>query len=132
MTPWTAEQWVAHAQGADAQLHGRGNLRVRFVSDRMARVTLQPQDGYREPHTWAIAPVTTQAHNDVPWQGRHRDDVSCFASPAVTHEQRDGLAACPRRACEWSCTPSRCAWSGIGSTQAKKPWCCQTAAPAPT
>jgi len=112
MTPWTAEQWVTHAQGADAQLPSHGNLRVRFISDRMARVTLQPKDGYREPHTWAVAPVTTQAHSDVPWQGRHRDDVSCFATPAVTHQQRDGFnsVSTPCLRVELHTQPLRLVW----------------------
>ena len=91
MTPWTAEQWAPHAQGADVQLTARGNLRLRFLSDRTARVTFQPQDGYREPNTWAIAPLTAPTPNDIPWQGRHRDDLSCFAAPTVAHQHSQGL-----------------------------------------
>lgn len=91
MTPWIAEQWTPHTQGADVHLPSRGDLRVRFLSDTMARVTLRPQDGYKEPHTWSVAPLTGTTPNDAPWQGRHRDDVSCFAQAIVTQQQSHGL-----------------------------------------
>jgi alpha-glucosidase len=112
MTPWTAEQWVPHAQGADVQLTSRGNLRLRFLSDSMARVTLQPKDGYREPNTWAIAPVNAHAPHDVPWQGRHRDDLSCFATPAVQHHKSQGLhvLSTPSLRVELHTQPLRLVW----------------------
>ncbi|MEY4316832.1 MAG: hypothetical protein RI902_640 [Pseudomonadota bacterium] len=98
MTPWTAQHWVTHAHGADIQLNQNGSMRLRFLSDHMARVTVKPSNGYREPNTWAIAPISDQSHADTPWQGRHRDDNSGFSHPAVSHanngERQTASTAC--------------------------------------
>jgi alpha-glucosidase len=87
MTPWSANQWMTHATGADIDLNQHGQMRLRFLSESMARVTVTPTAGYREPNTWSISP----AQQDVPWQGRSRDDVSGFATPTVHHHQTDQL-----------------------------------------
>jgi len=60
-----------------------GELRLRVLEQDLVRVTWRPADGYREPHTWAIAPAA-----DVPWEGRARDDDSGFTCPAVAVERR--------------------------------------------
>ena len=91
MTPWSANQWAAHKSGADIDLNQHGQMRLRFLSDSMARVTVKPSTGYREPNTWAISPLQANAptHPDTPWQGRSRDDLSGFATPSVQHQQSD-------------------------------------------
>ncbi len=92
MTPWSATQWIPHAQGADIRLQQHGQMRLRFLSDSMARVTVKPATGYREPHTWAISPLSTASENsEAPWQGRSRDDLSGFATPTVQHQQHEAL-----------------------------------------
>ena len=92
MTPWSATQWTPHAQGADIGLQQHGQMRLRFLSDSMARVTVKPATGYREPHTWAISPLSTASENsEAPWQGRSRDDLSGFTSPTVQHQQHEAL-----------------------------------------
>ena len=92
MTPWSATQWIPHTQGADIGLQQHGQMRLRFLSDSMARVTVKPATGYREPHTWAISPLNTASENsEAPWQGRSRDDLSGFATPTVQHQQHEAL-----------------------------------------
>ena len=92
MTPWSASQWTPHAQGADIGLQQHGQMRLRFLSDSMARVTVKPATGYREPHTWAISPLSTASENsEAPWQGRSRDDLSGFTSSTVQHQQHEAL-----------------------------------------
>ena len=90
MTPWIAEQWTPQSNGAEINLPQRGQLRLRFLSERMARVTFKPTTGYLEPNTWAIAPQTNPT-NDVPWQGRSRDDESGFTPPALDQHINNGL-----------------------------------------
>lgn len=87
MTPWSATQWMMHATGADVDLNQQGHMHLRFLSESMARVTVKPTTGYREPNTWAIAP----SQQDTPWQGRSRDDMSGFQKPTVHHHQTDKL-----------------------------------------
>lgn len=85
MTPWNSEPWSIEGddrgRAAHARLDDGGALSVRFLSATMARVSLRPCDGWREPRTWAIAP---QPGADVPWEGRERDDTSGFDRPATS------------------------------------------------
>ncbi len=69
----------ANNHGVTLALDGGALLSVEMLEHDLARVRLVPAGGYREPRTWAIAPV---AGLDVPWQGRARDDRSGFACPA--------------------------------------------------
>jgi alpha-glucosidase len=82
MKPWNAERWSLdgddRARIARAPLDDGSELSVRFLSPTMARVTLNPAGGWREPRTWAIAP---QAGTDVAWEGRPREDLSGFDLP---------------------------------------------------
>ncbi len=84
MKPWNSPAWtlegVPAARTASARFDDGGELTVRFVSDTMARITLRPAGGWREPRTWAIAPLPGP---DVPWDGRDRDDLSGFRLPAT-------------------------------------------------
>mgnify|MGYP002129452055 CR=1 FL=1 len=74
MTPWKAGHWTAQPHGAAIQLNQHGQMQVRFLSDSMARVTVKPKDGFREPKTWSISPCASKQNLDVPWQGRDRED----------------------------------------------------------
>ncbi|HSB90183.1 MAG TPA: hypothetical protein VLD63_09180, partial [Anaerolineales bacterium] len=99
MKPWQAQGWAFEGEGRDlaaiSRLDDGAEMSVRFLSPTMARVTLRPQGGWREPRTWAIAPLAGSAgpggssSRDVPWQGRAREDLAGFERPAVTRGQVD-------------------------------------------
>jgi alpha-glucosidase len=105
MTPlhvagWQVNDALRHADrstpDATAQVSTGGELQVSFLTDTLARITLVPKDGFREPHTWAIAPVSG---SDVPWTGRPRESLAGFARPAVAQSQApngDFLLSSPR------------------------------------
>lgn len=123
MTPWSANQWAAHKSGADIDLNQHGMMRLRFLSDSMARVTVKPSTGYREPNTWAISPLQANAptHPDTPWQGRSRDDLSGFASPSVQHQQSDAVQSLstPKLRVDLHTQPLRLAWHWQGSGESQ-------------
>ena len=77
------------ALGADQMLQGGGVLSVQALTAQMFRVRVKPQGGYKEPRTWAIAPLSHGGHQvaDAPWTGRKRDDLSGFEPPPLTHSQ---------------------------------------------
>ena len=115
MTPWTASAWLVEAQGASAALDDGGSLAVRFLSPTLARVSLRPAAGYKEPRTWAIAPVAGQ---DVPWHGRDRGDFSGFEPVALHHWQRGNapVLASTRLSVALSTGPLRLEWH-TGATE---------------
>ena len=90
MSPLQSNGWLLQA-GADqsdamAPLAGHGQLRLTFLSQTMARVSWQPGNYFREPCTWAIAPLQGAAQTaDVPIQGRARQSLSGFARPTLAH-----------------------------------------------
>ncbi|MBP8148679.1 MAG: alpha-glucosidase [Limnohabitans sp.] len=94
MTPaWTPspESSAADRTGPDATaaFTTGGALQLSFLSPTMARVTLVPAQGFREPHTWAIA----QGHSaELPWAGRPRTDLNGFERPALSRSQAEGVA----------------------------------------
>ena len=69
-----------HEHGVDLPLEGGGSFSIQALEPTMFRVRYLPVGGYREPRTWAIAPVAGQ---DVAWQGRARDDLGGFTCPPV-------------------------------------------------
>jgi alpha-glucosidase len=73
---------------ARTTLRQGGELRVVVLSSTMARVTYQPVLGFKEPKTWAVAPVSGQ---DVPWQGRNRDSLDGFQRPVVHSVEEKGV-----------------------------------------
>ncbi len=92
MRPWTAPAWRvdsdAQSHVARARLDDGSELGVRFLSPTMARVSLRPASGWKEPRTWAIAPqAAPQAGTDVPWEGRDRDDLAGFTLPATSAQE---------------------------------------------
>lgn len=85
MKPVAAAGWRAQPGGPEADalasLGASGQLRLVFLSETMARVSWQGPQGFREPRTWAIAPV---AGEDVPWLGRDRDSLEGFTRPTLS------------------------------------------------
>ncbi|AOJ64558.1 hypothetical protein WJ32_18395 (plasmid) [Burkholderia ubonensis] len=113
MKPWQSEPWSVKgdpsAQTAHARLDDGGELSVRFLSETMARVSLRPTGGLREPRTWAIAPTPG---TDVRWEGRSRDDLSGFDLPATWAEgNRFGTA---HFAVTLQSVPLRLQWHAFG------------------
>ena len=55
MKPWQAQGWAFEGEGRDlaaiSRLDDGAEMSVRFLSPTMARVTLRPQGGWREPRT---------------------------------------------------------------------------------
>ena len=93
MTPLHITHWQVQADlhapqrstaDVTAPLTGGGVLQVSFLTQTLARITLVPKDGFKEPHTWSICPEPGQ---DVPWTGRPRASLSGFARPELTQKQ---------------------------------------------
>lgn len=84
MKPINGSSWQVTPgfEGADASLSGQdgSQLGVVFLSETMARVTWRPQAGFKEPRTWAIAPMQGE---DVPWDGRPRASLVGFDRPQI-------------------------------------------------
>ena len=114
MKPWSTELWSLEGDDntriARARLDDGAEMSVRFVSPTMARVTLCPVGGWREPRTWAIAP---QPGTDVPWEGRERDDGSGFQLP-VTHASQSRFGT-ELLTVTLSAAPLRLQWHAFGA-----------------
>ena len=112
MKPWNSEPWSFagddRTRTARARLDDGGELCVRFLSETMARVSLRPVGGWREPRTWAIAPGA-----DVPWEGREREDLSDFQLPATW--AADGRFGTSRLAVTLRTGPLRLQWHAFGA-----------------
>jgi alpha-glucosidase len=138
MTPLRSAAWYVHASSfsnqstwnATASLSAdQGQINLSFLSPTMARVCWQPTSGWREPRTWAIAPIAAgQATNDVPVQGRDRSDLSGFTTPALTHSA-DALETSRLRVrlhagegkalrLEWTCPQTGKVWMSERGTSA--------------
>jgi alpha-glucosidase len=85
MKPIAGSAWISSPgeSSADAviDLKEGGQLRLVFLSETMARVTWQSSEGFKEPRTWAIAPVSGQ---DVAWEGRPRETLAGFDRPKLS------------------------------------------------
>ncbi len=101
MTPLKSSGWTLHPgeslADASAALPDGGQLRVVFLKPSMARVTWARvtwarAGAWREPRTWAVAPLdAANGHTPMPWEGRERDALDGFERPAVTtHAGTDG------------------------------------------
>jgi alpha-glucosidase len=73
-----------HPQGLDATLEGGWRLRIRAMDETLLRIVVEPAEGLPLDRSWMIAP-----QGDVPWEGRHRDDLAGFAPPATAIETQD-------------------------------------------
>ncbi len=73
--------------GAVVALKDGAELTVRLLGESLARVTLKPAAGFKEPRTWAIAPLQTddasQALQNLAWEGRPRESLAGFDLPDV-------------------------------------------------
>ena len=90
MKPLLAQSWTLSPElalssrtepDATSSFTTGGQLDLAFLSPTLARVTVRPATGFKEPHTWAIAPTSG---SDVPWSGRLREDMQGFERPALT------------------------------------------------
>ena len=70
----------ADGHGIDLHLAGGAGFQVQVLEPSLVRVRYRPATGYKESRTWAIAP---QPGQDVPWQGRRRDDLQGFSCPSA-------------------------------------------------
>jgi alpha-glucosidase len=72
---------------ATISLHDGAEFTVQFLGESLARVTLKPATGFKEPRTWAINPMPQghgpEATSDVPWEGRPRASLAGFDLPRV-------------------------------------------------
>jgi alpha-glucosidase len=115
MKPVATDGWQAQPGGTDADaaasLGPGGHLRLVFLSKTMARVSWQAQQAYKEPRTWAIAPV---AGEDVPWQGRDRSSLAGFERPELSLAANGQGLQTDQLAVQWSGgrgTPVRLTWT---------------------
>jgi alpha-glucosidase len=99
-----------------------GQVTVRFLSSALARVTLRPATGFKEPRTWAIAPLpasgSTHATQDLAWEGRTRDSLAGFDLPTVhvTNEDPQSVRlATARLAVTVQAHPLRLVWTDARS-----------------
>ncbi len=68
----------ADGHGVRVALADGGRFEVQVLEQHLVRVRMRPAAGYKEPRTWAVAPVTGE---DVAWEGRSRDDLAGFSCP---------------------------------------------------
>jgi alpha-glucosidase len=136
MTPLYSSAWQSTPEANDATWHatapllfGKGQLNLSFLSPTMARVCWQPSDGYREPRTWAIAPLSGAAQTaDVAVEGRERSSLVGFTLPTLkqsvntleTDRLRVRLHAGEGKALrlEWSCPQTNKVWMSERATSA--------------
>lgn len=81
---WTLARKLPN--GVELEVEGRHLLRIVALDDSLFRVSLKKDGTWRLRRTWSIAPG-----DDVPWEGRDRDDFSGFQCPAVTVDEGDAL-----------------------------------------
>jgi alpha-glucosidase len=63
-------------------------VHIFVLEDDIVRVAVLPEGGWKMPLTWAIAPGL----EDVPAEGRRREDVSGFSCPDYTLSEAKGIA----------------------------------------
>lgn len=81
---WTLARKLPN--GVEIEVEGRHLLRIVALDDSLFRVSLKKDGTWRLRRTWSIAPG-----DDVPWEGRDRDDFNGFPCPAVTVDEGDAL-----------------------------------------
>ena len=118
----TLKHWSLHQQlehHVELTVDGQHTLCLYVLEENLFRVLLKRQGQLALDRTWSIAP-----QQDVPWEGRARDDLSGFSLPAwqLTREG-DTLTIATRR----------CGWSGaIATRPANGSRLPMTVRPAPT
>jgi alpha-glucosidase len=83
-----------------------GELIVQFLGVSLARVTLKPATGFKEPHTWAVCP---EGASDVPWEGRSRASLAGFDLPKVV--QTNSSLSTSRLCVSIQTSPLRLTWA---------------------
>jgi len=83
----TLKNWTLHTQSAhhlELLVDGQHTLCLYVLEDALFRVLLKRKGELALDRTWSIAPA-----EDVPWEGRARDDLSGFRCPAWSRTQTD-------------------------------------------
>ncbi len=79
-------------QGVEISQLDSSLFTLRVLEANVFRVTHKPASGYKEPRTWAIAPVQDTKTSDVPWEGRERDSLQGFSCPTALVSQTSSSA----------------------------------------
>ena len=83
----TLKNWTLHKQSAhhvELLVDGQHILCLYVLEENLFRVLLKRKGELALDRTWSIAPA-----QDVPWEGRSREDLSGFSLPAWTLNQHD-------------------------------------------
>lgn len=83
----TLKNWTLHKQSAhhvELLVDGQHILCLYVLEENLFRVLLKRKGELALDRTWSIAPA-----QDVPWEGRSREDLSGFSLPAWTLIQHD-------------------------------------------
>jgi alpha-glucosidase len=111
------------AQSLVCHLKEGGSLTVRLLGGSLARVTLKPAQGFKEPRTWAIAPLpsmpgaeglkaasSSPLTHDVPWQGRERESLEGFDLPSIQVNEATLSLSTQRLRVDLQTHPLRLSW----------------------
>lgn len=84
----TLKNWIVEKQSAhhlELLVDGQHHLCLYVLEENLFRVLIKRKGELALDRTWSIAPA-----QDVPWEGRSREDVSGFSCPAWQLTQQDG------------------------------------------
>lgn len=81
---WTLQQQLAHH--VELTVDGMHTLCLYVLEENLFRVLLKRKGELALERTWSIAP-----EQDVPWEGRQREDLSGFTLPDWVLTQQDGI-----------------------------------------
>ncbi|TCT45123.1 glycoside hydrolase family 31 protein [Martelella mediterranea] len=85
----TLKNWVLadkHENGIRLTVDDRHTLEVTVLEEALFRVSLKKDGQWRLDRTWSVAPT-----EDVPFEGRSRDDFSGFTRPAFSLEEGEAI-----------------------------------------
>nr|WP_272213629.1 glycoside hydrolase family 31 protein [Marinicella sp. W31]MDC2879590.1 glycoside hydrolase family 31 protein [Marinicella sp. W31] len=85
----TLKSWALSARDANGvtlTIDGTHTLKITVLEEALFRVSLKKSGEWRLDRTWSIAP-----QEDVPFEGRARDDLSGFSLPEFTCTEGDTL-----------------------------------------
>ena len=83
----TLKNWTLDKQSAthlELVVDKQHRLCLYVLEENLFRVLIKRKGELALDRTWSIAP-----EKDVPWEGRHRDDISGFSCPDWTLSQQD-------------------------------------------
>lgn len=81
------KQWILKHTGnhhVELLVEGKHTLSISILDSELFRVALKPNGEYSLDRTWSIDPA-----QDIPWEGRPRDELSGFKLPPFTVEQHE-------------------------------------------